>query len=92
MNFVLTELRKEHHDAGTVGPCRGCGAMVYWLVSTRNKLTPIDLEPVGMKGNVAIDLDTGTWVHVASRPETPLEQRYVTHFVTCPQAKEFRRG
>jgi hypothetical protein len=83
--------RRKHPKAGVIGLCAGCGADVLWLVSPKDKLTPFDPVPVP-NGNCWVDHEYGAWGHIASRPETPADQRYVTHFATCPKAEEFRRG
>lgn len=71
--------------------CRSCGAPIVWVVSAKTgKSLPLDAVPVET-GNVSID-DAGR-AHVG-KPKLPLEtdDRYMSHFVTCPEAGEWRRA
>ena len=83
--------RTKHPDAGKMGICRGCGAYVLWLISPKDKLTPIDPTPVP-NGNLRVDMEYGVWLMILEPDQVPESERYVTHFATCPNAKEFRRG
>lgn len=79
------------------GPaCRSCGAPIVWVVvRPGGRRMPVDAEP-GPDGTVVIDSD-GTMARVLSGAAlvgarvdgTPL---YLSHFATCPQAGEWRRG
>lgn len=78
---------------GEITTCRGskCSAQIRWVRTTAGELMPIDAEPV-LGGNVEL-IDDGTTAVVHGQPDlfadTP---RYVSHFATCPNAKEFRRA
>lgn len=81
--------------------CKACGAPIFFGLTSAGKLIPIDVEPVA-DGNVIL----GPMVQhpvtreglrqaiVLSRADTPLDdpERFVSHFVSCPNADSFRRG
>lgn len=78
--------------------CSTCGAEIVWCRTERGKAMPVDADPVP-DGNIEIDLlDSGPRARVL--PAEPLlvcievrhEPRYVSHFVTCPQAAQHRRA
>lgn len=64
--------------------CRSCGANVLWVGRTILDAVPVD------NGN--IEIIDGV-IHVASKllPLSADRPRYVSHFSTCPQAKEWRK-
>ena len=76
--------------------CRSCGARIYWAETAAGKIIPIDEKPVD-DGNVIL-----TWseramllkAHVLKSDDVvaPERNRYVTHFTTCPNAKQHRRS
>lgn len=76
--------------------CVSCGAPILWAVTDKGKRIPLDLEPVPL-GNVAVSADSGfpsappmakVWGNRHEWP--PRKPRYVSHFSTCPHAKEHR--
>jgi hypothetical protein len=69
--------------------CRSCKAPIVWA---RHEFTrramPLDAEPVE-NGNVVLE---GNVARVVG-PNVPVSgPRYVSHFATCPNAGEHRRG
>jgi hypothetical protein len=73
---------------GVVSRCRSCGAEIVWAMHefTRRRM-PLDAEPIEA-GNVALE----DGVARVLRPNSPYQgPRYVSHFATCPNAKEHRR-
>ncbi len=81
------------HELST-RPCRGCGAPVVWAQTANRKGIPLDPVP-DPAGNLVIDTvnpdRSGGRLAVYVRPgERPGEPRYVSHFVTCPEAASFR--
>ena len=75
--------------------CRSCGAPIIWVETERERKMPIDRMPtedgnveiIGMKAGVQI-------VKVHRNANTPAlfaERRYTSHFVTCPNADEWRQ-
>jgi len=78
-----------------VSACKSCGASIYWAKSSTGKSIPIDAEPVE-GGNVWLSISTRTGelrAKIVSK-STSLESdrnAYVSHFVTCPQSKDWRK-
>jgi hypothetical protein len=74
---------KIFHDSRNRSACRSCGAVVEWAETTTGARTPFNppivtvpvLVPVIIGGRVVEDVDPAT----------------VSHFATCPDAKEWRR-
>lgn len=76
------------------GICRGCGAEMRWALTDKGKGIPLDPEPVA-DGNLVLDSEAadGRPVvrYVRKGEDTGILPRYVAHFATCPEAKEFRK-
>jgi hypothetical protein len=74
------------------GTCRGCGQPVLWVeMAVSGKRNPLDPEP-HPSGTIAID--TAGKAHYLKRGQEIFidpNERYVSHFSTCPRAKEFRK-
>ena len=78
--------------------CRSCGAEVTWATTDAGKGIPLDPEP-RQDGNLVIvgDDHFGTPRVRLDRPDDNQgalfgpSERYVSHFVTCPDASEWRR-
>lgn len=66
--------------------CRSCGAAVRWVLTSTGKRMPLDLDP---QENGNITLDESGMASVGKTGEGP---RYVSHFASCPQAKNWRRA
>ena len=67
--------------------CRSCGAEIFWAKSAATgKAMPLDAQ-ARVDGNVTLDM-TGAAV-VGDKTDPGL--RYVSHFVTCPQAQGWRQ-
>lgn len=69
--------------------CKACNAPITWELTTKGKRIPLDLAPTD-DGNVTIE---GGRAVVHAQPPLDVEagRRYLSHFVTCPKASEFRR-
>lgn len=67
-------------------PCRSCGASIFWAWTKKGKRMPIDAEPNHL-GNISLQ---GTTVRFVTPDANTLGQRYVSHFVTCPNADKHR--
>ena len=76
--------------------CSSCGARILWATTTTGKAMPIDVVPPG-DGNVRLvkgGAPSGgllAEVLTTDQREAHKGTLYVSHFVTCPQAKEHRR-
>lgn len=70
--------------------CKSCHAEIKWAMTTKRKRIPLDIGVVTSGGNVRL---TGEWdgpfqvVEVVAAGEGDR----VSHFATCPNAKEHRR-
>ena len=77
--------------------CRSCGRRITWLRTPGGKSIPVDEDPTD-DGNIVIDVEHSQLVAQVyrnaemARTFAAGEPRYVSHFVTCPDAPEWRRG
>lgn len=78
--------------------CRSCAASILWCLGSNGKSMPVDIEPVP-EGNVMIvpDWKTGE-LRATVLAKKKLEaarlagaQLHLAHFVSCPQAGDWRR-
>jgi len=76
-----------------VESCRSCGAPIRWVKTRKKKNMPIDDEPVS-DGRFVIegeDDESGkprvAWLDNRAA-ETYTGERYISHFKTCPNARE----
>jgi hypothetical protein len=70
--------------------CSTCGAKIVWVETERGKSMPLDVGKV-LGGNVEVDGGLVGGIARVVKPE-PDVLRYVSHFVTCPQAAKHRKG
>lgn len=75
--------------------CSSCGAEVIWSVTHNRRKMPVDAEP-REDGNIVLRQDGETVVAEYPGKEHPSlfeasRPRYVSHFSTCPQSKEWRK-
>jgi hypothetical protein len=75
--------------------CRGCDADINWASTPAGKSMPLDPEP-HPDGNIEAHVDgSGRWhvdiVHADSQSTMFTPNLYLSHFVTCPNAEEFRK-
>ena len=70
-------------------PCKSCGARVIWCMTERNRAMPVDVAKA-YGGNIELDEGDGAFMARVVRPAEDVE-RWVSHFVTCPQAAEHRK-
>jgi hypothetical protein len=68
--------------------CKSCGAEIIWAKTKNGKAIPIDAEPckdgnISLYNEMAIVMD----MREIAFYDGPL---YTSHFVTCPQADEYR--
>lgn len=69
--------------------CRSCEAPVEWAKTRTNKNIPLDIEPV-LGGNI-ITWTEGGKLRCQVVESQPNIRRRISHFATCPNAKEHRR-
>jgi len=75
--------------------CSTCRAPIRWTVTEHGKAMPVDYAPV-RGGNIVLRDEGTRTVAIVAQPllETPEERarpHYLSHFVTCPNAAQFRR-
>jgi hypothetical protein len=82
------------------GVCHKCSAGIYWLRSVPTektpepKLAPIDIKP-NARGNLVISRELGLYRKATGNEREMAringKNLYISHFVTCPHAREFRK-
>ena len=74
--------------------CRSCGAPIRWGVTEKGQRIPLDPDAVP-NGNVVVTAwaEGNPQIRVFAPGDVPHGEplRYFSHFVTCPQAGEWRR-
>jgi len=70
--------------------CRSCGAEILWVKTTKDKNMPLDAEPSGA-GEFALEWE-GEQAIARKVGQGYTGDRYTCHFVTCPDAKKWRRS
>lgn len=80
--------------------CSSCGAPLIWAQTINGRAIPLDPVETPERGNlrrIGRTPEAAMVVEVIPRSEigqTPLgepEERYVSHFATCPNASEHRK-
>lgn len=79
--------------------CNSCGAAVIWVVTLAGKPMPVNAKPVDDGNLVLEEVDGGPETRhrtiLQARAVEPLldteKSKYVSHFATCPNAKEHRK-
>ncbi|MBN1628154.1 MAG: hypothetical protein JW990_00170 [Thermoleophilia bacterium] len=71
--------------------CRSCGARITWLETAGGGRMPVDEDPTP-EGNVVVVGKMAKVCKNAAAAEAlyPGQPRYLSHFVTCPQAGAWR--
>jgi hypothetical protein len=73
-------------------PCHSCGVMVYDLRHIETKrIAPIEVAP-SASGNIAIDLEAGTYLLTGRDFRYPEREHFINHFANCPAALKYRAG
>lgn len=96
---------EEAESERSVQYCRSCEAEIVWVITENGKPMPIDAEPGGLgpKGEQPrfrkervemVDGKKRKIVHFVKDNEMEANTRplYHSHFVTCPDADEHRKG
>lgn len=71
--------------------CRSCGAAIMWVKTQSGKSMPLDAAPVDatkVDGTCFVE-DGVAYFGAIDRP--PGDLHYVSHFATCPNAKQHRK-
>jgi hypothetical protein len=92
---ILNQAQHGNTSAGGMILCRDCQAPIMWVrFKTTGSLAPINREPVPtgnivIKDNFAHTLSANLFE--AGQDDLRELPRYVSHFSTCPNAKNRRR-
>lgn len=79
-----------NHDLPGNGHCRSCSEPIAWYRTPTGKRMPLDLAP-SVDGNVVVDDGVAVALSADALADSdPSVPRYVSHFVTCPDAKSWR--
>lgn len=73
--------------------CTSCTAAIIWAVSEKGHRMPVDKDPTP-SGNIELrDVGGDTPVAVVHGKNDPpwAGDRFVSHFATCPRARDHRR-
>lgn len=75
----------------TMAACRSCGRPIFWAVTGRGSNMPCDWVPV-LDGNLVVEPGTGLVRVLRDGEQVPQgTDRFVSHFVTCPQGAKWRK-
>lgn len=66
--------------------CSSCARVIYWGRTKSGARMPIDPQPVA-NGNIERDGE----LIIVVRPDK-LTARFVSHYVTCPEAVKYRKA
>jgi hypothetical protein len=82
--------------SGEVSTCRKCPARIIWTITAATgKRMPVDEEPVPTGDFVLEERGRDVVAHHVREKGlvvNPRADRFTSHFVTCPEAAEFRKG
>ena len=71
--------------------CNGCGADIYFIKLTSGKFNPVDIDKYDIQDNLV----NPELIVVSEKGEVGklknLTTGYISHFSTCPKAKNFRK-
>lgn len=67
--------------------CRSCGEPIRFAKTKAGKLIPIDVLP-DSSGNIVFEGDVAI---ILPDPEKYEGEKFVSHFVTCPDAERWRK-
>ena len=75
--------------------CSSCGAVIIFAKTIKGATIPLDEQP-SPRGNIVLSPEEGTALvyngPAAIAPRYADEPRYFSHFATCPNADQHRKG
>lgn len=87
------EVRASYTTAPKLTACKGCGQSCRWIKTIKDKWMLCEQELLDyddcMDGDKLVTED-GVLIHVESHISKPGVQGYLVHWITCPNADEFR--
>lgn len=80
----------------SIANCRSCSARIVWATTKSGKKMPVDVAP-HPEGNVFLDETSPPRAHVLAGEDLAKARRIGTelrrsHFVTCSNARDWRRA
>lgn len=72
--------------------CKGCGQEIKWIKLESGKSNPVDIEKYHIQDNlidpnmVVVNKEKGIVGKISN-----VESGYISHFSTCPNAKDFKK-
>jgi hypothetical protein len=75
--------------SGEPSRCKGCGGPIHWVELGTGKRHPVNPSPNAAGTIARIE---GVWRVLRGSDQTRGVVRYVSHFATCPNARDFRGG
>jgi hypothetical protein len=73
----------------SIANCRTCGAPIIWAKTEKGNAVPLDARPCA-DGNIVLQDRLAHYVK-AGEPVPAGQDRYQSHFATCPDAKAHRK-
>jgi hypothetical protein len=73
-----------------IAKCGSCGASIVWACTEKGKMIPIDAIPRA-DGNMILTPDGIAHVLIPDGLFGTEDERYMTHWATCPDAKQHRK-
>ena len=74
--------------------CKACGAPIVWIKLASGKNMPCDPESIEYEedptGPMILVVKDGRVIHARESADSK-QYGYISHYATCPAAKQFRR-
>lgn len=67
-----------------------CGAVIVWAKTEAGRTMPVDVKATH-KGNLRLVLEGDELRAYVAKPHDEPGKRFLSHFVTCPDAGNYRR-
>ena len=73
--------------------CGSCGAHIVWVISAKSR-KPMPLDPdLDHGGNIELRRGRNSnTIYAAITGPDPERKMFLSHFATCPQSSEWRKG
>lgn len=77
--------------------CRSCKALILWVIWERSgKAMPIDVAPGTTQNHTVVVTHSlkqnKLWAVKYDERQHQGRRRFISHFITCPQANQHRKG
>lgn len=80
-------------DGYALSKCRSCQASIIWAITASGKRIPIDAEPAERpSGLFRLEPAAPGYEFWPRAISVSSERVYLSHFVTCPNADQHRKG